>query len=410
MADSSIVEATVKTATVPGKGASLYWDTEIGGFGLRVNSKGTRSFFLNYRVGGLQRRITIGRWPTWSALRARNRAKELRQEIDRGGDPAGDKRERRDAPTIRDLVERYRRDRLEAGKHSRPKDELRMLAEIEHILGKDTKVASVHFGDMEELHRKITNGYGRKKPRPIRANRILATASVMFTMSLRPMAGEDKPWRSAIDSNPCKGVARNSEQPSGRLYTPSEMAAIADALADYTGEVVRDCVKLIMLTGCRPCEAKRALWSEFDKEPGFWVKPSSHTKQKREHRVPLSAPTRQLVEQLRTKRDPDKPMVFPGRTDDGIVDALQHCWRFVRERSGLSKECRLYDLRHSFASLGAGGGLSLPIIGRLLGHSTPKTTERYARHLSDDPLQAAVNLVAGKITGKRLRVVGGRRS
>jgi integrase len=175
------------------------------------------------------------------------------------------------------------------------------------------------------------------------------------------------------------------------------------------GEVARDCIKLIAFTGCRPIEAKRALWPEFDTEEGFWCKPSAHTKQKRQHRVPLSASARMLIEQLRAKRDPNKAVVFPGRSKDGTVDALQHCWRHVRQHAGLGEDCRLYDLRHSFASVGAGSGLSLPIIGKLLGHTTSKTTERYARHLADDPLKTAVDKIADRITGKRFRVVEARR-
>jgi integrase len=405
-----ITETTVKSAVPPATGSTSVWDDEVTGLGLRVHAKGTKSFFFDYRIGGRGKRIAIGKYPAWSAARARIRAKELRQLVDAGGDPAGEKRERREAPTVQDLINRYVRDHLPIRKRVRLKEENRILAEIGDILGRDTRVASVHHGDMQELHRKITQGYEGRKPRPVRANRVLACASVMFSMSLRPLAGEDKPWRNAVDGNPCKHVQRNAEEPAGRLYTTEVLAAIADALAEYPGRTAADCVRLMMLTGCRPIEAKRALWAEFDRERGFWRKPSSHTKQKKEHRVPLSPPALQLVEQLRARRDPDKPMVFPGRTAEGTIDATQHCWEFVRERAGLGKDCRQYDLRHSFASHGAGGGLSLPIIGRLLGHSTHKTTERYARHLSDDPLQSAVNLIAGKITGKRPRLVTGGQS
>jgi integrase len=395
-----ITEDAVKSAAIPASGSTTLWDADITGFGVRVHSTGARSFFLNYRVNGREKRVTIGQYPTWSAARARVRAKELRQAIDKEGrDPAGERRERREAPTVQDLINRYVRDHLSTSKRVREKEEKRMLAEIGDILGRDTKVASVHYGDMEDLHKKITNGYDGRKPRPVRANRVLACASTMFSLSLRPLAGEDKPWRNAVDGNPCKGVARNPEEPAGRLYTPAELAGIADALATYPGKVAADCVRLIMLTGCRPVEAKAAQWSEFDREPGFWIKPSSHTKQKREHRIPLSPPARQLVEQLREKHPAKPSAVFPGRSPDGTIDALWHCWAHVREHAGLGKDARLYDLRHSFASLGAGGGLSLPVIGRLLGHATAKTTERYARHLADDPLQAAVNMVAGKITG-----------
>ena len=73
--------------------------------------------------------------------------------------------------------------------------------------------------------------------------------------------------------NPCKGVERNHEQGRERFFSPAELAAISDALAAYPGQTAADCVRLVMLTGCRPGEAMAAKWSEFDAEPGYWVKP-----------------------------------------------------------------------------------------------------------------------------------------
>lgn len=70
-------------------------------------------------------------------------------------------------------------------------------------------------------------------------------------------------------------------------------------------------------------------------------------------------------------------------------------WSAIRDAAGLP-EVRIHDLRHSFASVGAGGGMSLPVIGALLGHRDTATTARYA-HLSDDPLRAAVDVIGGKI-------------
>jgi integrase len=152
-----------------------------------------------------------------------------------------------------------------------------------------------------------------------------------------------------------------------------------------------------MVTGARPGEAMRATWSEFDVEPGYWVKPSAHTKQRRTHRVPLNPAAIELVEGLRKKRG-HSPWVFPGYVPGQHLATLEHVWRHVRQRTGLGADARPYDLRHSFASIGAGGGLSLPIIGRLLGHTQGKTTERYA-HLADDPLREATEKIGRVITG-----------
>src|SRR5208282_6642386 len=93
----------IHSEPAPAKGARTIFDSEVKGFGLRLfaptkrHPEGARSFFLNYRVGGVERRFTIGNYPTWSAEAARAEAKELRKRIDRGENPAVDKRERREA-------------------------------------------------------------------------------------------------------------------------------------------------------------------------------------------------------------------------------------------------------------------------------------------------------------------------
>ena len=387
----------VRNVELPENGAVTYWDSDpkVRGFGVRIYAGGGRSFFLNYRIDGRERRYTIGAFPRWSVAAARERAKELRTEIDRGHDPAGQKRERREAPTVQDLIDRYIADHLPRKAEAHFADDKRMLAEIGKHLGPHTKVTDVHGGDIRDMHRKISELIGRYGPRSVRANRILAICSKMFSLSLVPLPGENTPWRNAVQGNPCKGIERNHEEGRERFFSQPELAAISDALNEYPG-VAADCVRLVMLTGCRPAEAIRAEWTEFDKEPGYWIKPSSHTKQRKVHKLPLSPPALELIERLREKKK--GKWVFPGDKPGEPVAALWHVWAFVRKRTGLGKDARIYDLRHTFASVGAGGGLGLPIIGRLLGHTQSRTTQRYA-HLADDPLREAAEQITSVITG-----------
>jgi integrase len=374
---------------------AMWWDDDpkATGFGIRSYPGGGKSFFIDYRLSGRQRRYTIGPFPRWSAEAARERAKELRRGIDQGQDPAGSKRERRTAPTVQDLIDRYIADHLpkKSAVERRVKDEKIMLAEIGAKFGKHTKVADIHGGDIADMHRRIT-----ESGRPVRANRILAICSKMFSLALMPRAGETLPWRNAAQGNPCKGVARNHEEAKERFFSQAELIAIGDALAKYNGAAA-DCVRLIMLTGCRPSEAIAAQWEEFDREPDFWVKPSAHTKQRKVHKLPLNPAAIELIERLRKKRK--GRWVFPGRQPGEHLSTLGDVWGFVREQAVLGKDARLYDLRHTFASVGASGGLSLPIIGRLLGHTQSRTTQRYA-HLADDPLREAAEKIGRVITGK----------
>jgi integrase len=323
---------------------------------------------------------------------AREQAKKLRKEIDQGVDPAGDKRART-APTVQDLIDRYIADHLPKKSVVGPRlrDEKRMLAEIGARLGRHSKVADIHGGDIADMHRRIT-----ESGRPVRANRILAIASKMFSLSLVPMPGETLPWRNASLGNPCKGIERNHEEAKERFFSQSELTAISDALARYRGGAA-DCVRLIMLTGCRPIEAMKATWEEFDKESGYWIKPSAHVKQRKTHKLPLSPAAIELVDRLRKKRK--GRWVFPGDKPGQHLTVLSRVWEFVRKETGLGEDARIYDLRHSYASVGAGGGLSLLVIGKLLGHTQPRTTTRYA-HLSDDPLKEAANKIGNAIAGK----------
>jgi integrase len=398
--ENRLTHEFIRRIAIPVSGAVTYWDNDphLPGFGIRAHAGGAKSFFLNYWIDGKERRHTIGGFPRWSVTAAREAAKELRRAVDRGIDPAGSKRERRDAPTVQDLVDRYIADHLPSKSQDpiRVADEKRMLAEIAKYLGKHTKVADIHGGDVADMHRRISESIGRGcTPRKIRANRILTICSKMFSLSLVPMPGENAPWRNAVLGNPCKGIKKNHEEGRERFFSQIELAAISDALGQYPG-MAADCVRLIMLTGCRPSEAMKASWEEFDAEPGYWIKPSAHTKQRRTHKLPLNPPALELVKRLRKKRK--GKWVFPGDKPGQHLAALWHVWHFVREQTGLGEDARAYDLRHSFASVGAGGGLSLPIIGRLLGHTQSRTTERYA-HLADDPLREATEKIGTVIAG-----------
>jgi integrase len=90
------------------------------------------------------------------------------------------------------------------------------------------------------------------------------------------------------------------------------------------------------------------------------------------------------------------PYVVPGDDPAQPRHDLKRPWDAVTKHAGLAG-VRLHDLRHTYASFGAGGGLGLPIIGRLLGHAQAATTARYA-HLDNDPLRRASEAIAGRIS------------
>ncbi|MDN3719992.1 site-specific integrase [Roseibium salinum] len=185
------------------------------------------------------------------------------------------------------------------------------------------------------------------------------------------------------------------------------------ALAEHDDKQAADIIRMLLLTGARRGEVQAAKWNQFDLTNGVWTKPGATTKQKTVHRVPLSAPARQMLSELHYAAEAsDKPMseyVFPGRGGKGHRQELKKDWRELcltaglvdtetitdakgRERVVVTPNARLHDLRHTYASMLASAGLSLPIIGALLGHTQPQTTARYS-HLMDDPLRQATERV-----------------
>lgn len=109
----------------------------------------------------------------------------------------------------------------------------------------------------------------------------------------------------------------------------------------------------------------------------------------------LGAPAIEVLQNaIRIKNNPYIcPGAFPGKP----IANIQMVWDRLRSEAGIP-DVRLHDLRHSFASVSAAEGDSLLVNGKLLGHTNPSTTERYA-HLSDDPLKLAADKTSERIAG-----------
>jgi integrase len=380
MADK-LFDATVKKLARPERGNRIYYDTEVTGFGCRVTAAGARSFVLNYRTtSGRERRYTIGAFPDWTTTAARTEAKRLKLEIRANGhDPVGALEEVRGAPTVADLCDRYITEHLPKKRASsvaedRSQINQYILPELRHH-----RVAEIGFADIDALHRKITRG-----GTPYRANRALALLSKMFSLSIR--------WRWRSD-NPCRGVERNQEHKRVRYLSPEELGRLSAALTACSDQQAANAIRLLLLTGARRGEVLSAKWSDFNFETGEWTKPGAATKQKTEHRVPLSAPARQLLAGMPRSGE----HLFPGPGVTGCRVDLNKPWASVCKTAGL-RGVRVHDLRHTYASVLASAGLSLHTIGALLGHAQPATTARYA-HLTHDSLKSATETAGAIISG-----------
>ncbi len=135
--------------------------------------------------------------------------------------------------------------------------------------------------------------------------------------------------------------------------------------------------------------------------------PDSKTGRKAIH---LNAPALALLQTI--PRLEGNPHVICGERPGRHLVNIEKPWRRIRAAAKLD-DVRLHDLRHSFASVAAAGGQSLIVIGKLLGHSQPATTARYA-HLADDPVKAASDAVgrhiAAALDGVSGEIIGLRNS
>ena len=370
-----------RTIEAPVAGNRIVYDFEVKGFGVRITKAGARAWVINYRANGRQRRATIGDVADWPVQLAREQAKSMKRLVDQGCDPVTERAVARQAPTVADLVDRYEADVLpKKAPRSHGEDRAlgrRLVARLGQL-----KVAAVRHADLDQLHREIS-----RAGTPIRANRVISLASRLFNLAIK--------WGWRAD-NPCRGIERNPERPRARYLTPSELVRLAAALDAHPEQPSADVVRLLLLTGARRGEVLRATWDMFDLVAGVWTKPSAATKQRREHRIPLSAAAMQILARRREAAG-DSPFLFPGASPDRPQGDLKRFWRTVCRQAQI-EGARVHDWRHSHASILASAGLSLPVIGALLGHTAPDDYDPL-RHLLDDPLRQASERVAEVLAG-----------
>jgi integrase len=378
---AGLTDKLVRELTAPASGNRIHWHGKLPGFGLRITAAGAKAFVFRYRNADCRdRTLTIGSPPSWTVAKAIEQAKALRRRVDNGKDPLAERQDQRNAPTVNELCERFAKEHLPRLRASSARE---YQSIIDHIirpqLGK-TKVAALRHVDVEKMHR--TKG----EEAPYRANRAVAVLSKMLSFAVK--------WEYRSD-NPARGIERHAEHKREKFLTPAEIARLGKALAAHGEKGSANAIRLLLLTGARRGEVLSAEWSQFDLIAGVWSKPYTGTKQKRDHRVPLSAPALALLAEMLAEAKGSR-FLFPSTNGRSLVE-IKKSWRAVCVAAGIDG-VRIHDLRHTYASVLASSGLSLPIIGALLGHTQAATTQRYA-HLLDDPLRAATEQAGAIIAG-----------
>jgi integrase len=369
--------------------------------GLRVSAIWRRTW-----RGVAKKRVTLGKTSQLTPDQARKAAAEMLAVVRLGRDRAQEKMERRASVTVGELIDffdtRYVGPMLKPGTAIGYRIALEELRRAHGAL-KATALTRAH----------VTNLHFRMADRPYAANRAVAVWSKAFA------------WAASVGlmpegQNPARNIKKYREQGRERFLTSEELARLGDTLreaetvglpnsVDETKPTAKHATKvdnrrvkldayataalrLLVLTGARLREILHAKWEQIDLERELIFLADSKTGKKP---VYLSAAAQRVLADV--PRVEGNPHVIAGAKDSAPRSDLKKPWAAVSRAAGL-EGVRLHDLRHSFASFGAGASLGLPIIGKLLGHSQPATTARYA-HLDADPMRRAVDTIGSAISG-----------
>lgn len=366
----SIIDA-LKTSGNAEQDRFIVWDSALPGFGVRVAPSGRKVFLLSYRVHGRKHIMTLGTYGPITLDQARTLAKQRLGAVVQGEDPVEQRKKDRQGETVRHLCEAYL-ERHAALKRSARDDRRRIEQRILPAWG-NRKAESITRADVAALHTKIGAAV------PYEANRTIALLSKMFELARR--------WGFVPENaaNPAHGIDKFREHKRDRWVTYEELPRVTAAIAQEPNLYVRAALWLYLLTGVRKTELLKTRWEDVDMVRCELRLPE--TKAGRVHYVPLSPPAMSLLERM--PREAGNPHLLPSAKVPGhhLVN-IEKPWRRVRKAAAV-EDVRLHDLRRTVGSWLAQAGNSLPLIGRVLGHTNASTTQIYAR-LGDDPAKKAL--------------------
>ena len=379
------------------------WDDMLIGFGVRVQATGAMSYVVKYRAGSGRgaptRRVTIGRVGTLTPDEARTVARKTLGAVAHGTDPAALKAAERRASTLRELASIYLAEHVDAKR--KPKTAAHYRSLLDRIVLPELgsrKAEQVTTSDLAKLHAKM-------RKRPYQANRMLKVVGSLYAFAAKRKI-------TPFGFNPARGIEQYPEKGRERFLSGDELTRLGEAVREAEtiglpydidetkpkakhapkeaqrrtkiGPHAAAAVRLLILTGARLREILHLKWDHVDLERGLLLLPDSKTGKKA---IVLNAPALDILAQLPRVGEYVVAGQAAGTDDDKPRSDLNRPWRAIVKRARLTG-LRIHDLRHTHASVGAGLGLGLPIIGKLLGHTQPSTTARYA-HLNSDPLRRA---------------------
>ena len=363
----------------PGHKKTDYYDTTIKGFVLECRCSGGRTYYLRYAdAGGAQRQHKIGGFEDIKFADARKMAEQLRSAVVMGGDPRAKKALARSIPLYAELAAMHLAE-AKLTQRSYSTTEMYVRRHIVPRWGK-TRLTDIDTRAVAQwLSEKHAEGLA-----PATVEKIRVILGRSFELGAR--------WGiPGAEKNPTRGVARKPlNNARERFLSAEEAARLRAAVAASQNGQLQHIVGLLLLTGARVRELLDARWEHVDVERRAWLIPTSKTGKPRH--VPLSAAALAIIEDL--PRFKDCTWLIPNPETLKPYVSIKHGWQRaikVAKLPGL----RIHDLRHSAASFMVNSGVDLFAVGKVLGHASYQSTQRYA-HLANDTLLAAVEAGAAK--------------
>jgi integrase len=396
----------------PGK-RLVFWDAQIPGFGIRVTDRASDSdkgaFVLVTRFPGSRNPVPrrVGDYPGMTLAKAREIAREWREDIRQGLDPKVKQAERRRQE------ERRRADSFSAGFAAFAEDHLTTLRSGDDVksaierrvlpIWGDRPVSEIRRADVHELIRAL------RKTTPIGANRVLAYLKKFFSWLVDQDLIENSP--AAAVKRPSKEVKRD------RVLSDADIRAIWEACGEL-GAFGR-AFRFMLVTGQRRSEVGEMTWGELDTACRAWTLSRDRTKADRAHEIPLSDLAMSIIEEcpkignfvFSTGRSaPARAGATAGaRPISGWSKAKTSLDKLVfKKAQALADErgeeaptefaeWRLHDMRRSCATNLARLGADRVVISKVLNHAEQDVTAIYDRRY-DAEKRRALDLWGQRLT------------
>jgi integrase len=381
----ALTDSFTRLATCPSGIRKInFVDTNSHGFMLEVRSSGGKTFYQRYRdQRGREHQYKIGSADILSVRQARQAARKILARGLLGEDPQAERVASRSIPTVAEFARQRYLPFVQTYERSWQTDERLLRVHLLPRIGK-LFMDEVTAEDLQQMLASMKKaGYA-----PGTCARPIIIARYMFSLARK--------WKvPGVLENPASGFPLPPDVQRNRFLSNDEIKRLVIALEHDLNQVAAKAILLLLLTGARRNEVTHAKWEHVDLERGNLMVPLSKSGKPRV--VVLNTAACNVLRSL-PKVDAN-PYVFPSPVTGRPSPSLFFPWSRVRRNAELSG-VRLHDLRHSFASLLINLDYELYEIQELLGHSNPKTTQRYA-HLQTEKLARTAEAVGELIEGLR---------